>query len=215
MYLLWSLWYLVFITCTSGESYRRQHRSLLCQDDIFRALINSLVCWRQGGEIFIFVLRRRNISFTNQERETFFLMPQEDCIFPCSWRKQNNFVLNKQNNFLLKKNTSLASQEEGMLLWCSKIKYFLTLNSTVFTSSWRGNISGAPQEEEVFYLCAKRKKPNLLFRGEGFLSNPWISLAPVLFSITRRRNISLALQETSRNLSLAHQEAVTFLFLFF
>ena len=37
--------YLVF-THTPGESYRRRHRSLLlCLCDVFRALINSLVCW--------------------------------------------------------------------------------------------------------------------------------------------------------------------------
>ena len=37
--------YLVF-TCMPGESYRRRLRSLLtCLCDVFRALINSLVCW--------------------------------------------------------------------------------------------------------------------------------------------------------------------------
>ena len=36
--------YLVF-TRMSGESYRRRFRSLLCLCDVFRALINSLVCW--------------------------------------------------------------------------------------------------------------------------------------------------------------------------
>ena len=35
--------YLVF-THMSGESYRRRLRALLCLSDVFRTLINSLVC---------------------------------------------------------------------------------------------------------------------------------------------------------------------------
>jgi len=36
--------YLVF-TRMPGQSYRRRLRSLLLSCDVFRALINSLVCW--------------------------------------------------------------------------------------------------------------------------------------------------------------------------
>ena len=58
MYLWWSLCavYLlvctssgVYVPCTPGERYRRLLRILLlCLCDVFRALINSLVCWEAG-----------------------------------------------------------------------------------------------------------------------------------------------------------------------
>ena len=36
----------VYVPCMPGDSYRRRLRSLLlCLYDVFRALINSLVCW--------------------------------------------------------------------------------------------------------------------------------------------------------------------------
>ena len=37
--------YVLVFTRKPGESYCRQLRSLLCLYDLFRALINSLVCW--------------------------------------------------------------------------------------------------------------------------------------------------------------------------
>ena len=45
MYLWWSLCTLYWFTCMPGEDYRRQLGSLLYLRYVFRALINSLVCW--------------------------------------------------------------------------------------------------------------------------------------------------------------------------
>ena len=75
---MWSLCIFVF-TCLPGESYRRQLRSLLshlCY--IFRALINSLVCWS-----FISVSSGTcTVSSTNEESMPHLSHnPLHQCIF--------------------------------------------------------------------------------------------------------------------------------------
>ena len=75
---MWSLCIFVF-TCLPGESYRRQLRSLLshlCY--VFRALINSLVCWS-----FISVSSGTcTVSSTNEESMPHLShSPLHQCVF--------------------------------------------------------------------------------------------------------------------------------------
>ena len=80
--------YLVF-TCMQGESYRMRLRSLLlCSCDVFRALINSIVCWlctsalglvlfqivteRLGKIVYIYT-EKADQSYTQQQKSILVL----------------------------------------------------------------------------------------------------------------------------------------------
>ena len=88
----------------------------MCRYDIFRALINSRRCRRQGGEIFIFVFRRRNISFTNQERETNWKYGYEQFPFTCEHYQVTESV--SVNNYEQTECKTIRDGQCEIMLYC-------------------------------------------------------------------------------------------------